>query len=200
MNYTLLCFQTCSFGTADTKENIERIAPFLSDPQKPQWLGQGYYFWTDSLLFAKSWGEDHYFSKYAINKYHVIVPKNQFFDLVGNVDHQIEFLEKYEKNFYALLDEIVNNATNDKKRIERKYKIDKLKAAGVKVSTLFWALRELRKLPYKVVKAYDSPTDSKSVKFMFGGEYMLLPTRQQIIVYPEAKSMITRIEWMYPNV
>ena len=31
-------------------------------------------------------------------------------------------------------------------------------------------------------------------------ESMLLPTRQQIVVYPEAKSMITRIEWMYPNV
>ena len=200
VNYTLLCFQTCSFGIKDTKENIERVAPFLSNSREPQWLGQGYYFWTDSLLFAKSWGEVHYSSKYAINKYHIVVPKNQFFDLVGNVDHQLEFLEKYEKNFYVLLDEVVNTTANEKKRKDRKSKIDKMKASGVKVSTLFWALRELKKFPYKVVKAYDSPIDSKNVKFMSGGESMLLPTRQQIVVYSEAKSMITRIEWMYPNV
>ena len=39
-------------------------------------------------------GIDHYHSNYVINQFEVNVPKELYWDLVGNVQHQLEFLEK----------------------------------------------------------------------------------------------------------
>ena len=59
----------------------------------------------------------------------------------------------------------------------------------------------MRKLTYKVVKASDLKSKkTESMKFVEGGigECIFLPTRQQIVVYPEAKDMIHHINWVYP--
>ncbi len=190
------CFHTCRFDGG--KEFIISRVPFLSGKEK-QWLGQGYYLWTDSDFFAHDWGVDHYESNYAINQFEVRVPKHLFWDLVGNVQHQREFIA-FKNQFHCLLDEIVKNATTaQKQKIQQK--IQRLKQQEIKVSTLFWVLRTLRKLTYKVVKASDLKSKkTESMKFVEGGigECIFLPTRQQIVVYPEAKDMIHHINWVYP--
>jgi hypothetical protein len=193
----LNCFHTCQFKGG--KEFIISRAPFQSNPSEKQWLGQGFYLWTDSDFFAHDWGNDHYQSQYAINQFEVRVPKAVFWDLVGNVQHQIEFIE-FKDQFHCLLDEIVEQAT-PAKRQQTQQKIQRLKQQEIKVSTLFWVLRNLRKLAYKVVKASDIKSKkTESIEFIAGkgGECLFLPTRQQIVVYPESKSMIHHIDWVHP--
>lgn len=76
------------------KNGQEHKAPFLSKP-KHQWLTQGYYFWTDSVYFAKKWGETHYKNRgddYCVMKFNLFFNKEELFDLVGNVKHKIEFM------------------------------------------------------------------------------------------------------------
>ena len=107
---------------------------------------------------------------------------------------------QYKNNFYCLLDEIVDQATDAKKQSTRK-QIQRLKQQGINVSTLFSALRLLNKLAYKVVKASDIKSKkTESIEFIkdTGGECLLLPTRQQIVVYPESSNMINHINWVYP--
>ena len=197
VSLTLNCFHTCKLDGG--KDFIIPRVPFLSSSQEKQWLGKGYYLWTDSIFFAHEWGKDHYRSNYAINQFEINVPKDQFWDLVGNVDHQLEFI-KFKNNFYCLLDEIVDQATDAKKQSTRK-QIQRLKQQGINVSTLFSALRLLNKLAYKVVKASDIKSKkTESIEFIkdTGGECLLLPTRQQIVVYPESSDMINHISWVYP--
>lgn len=196
MNNSLTCFHTCSF-TNENEEELKKLIPFCSNTSEPQWLGQGYYFWTDSDYFAHKWGKDHYNSTYAINKFEIEVPENLFFDLVGNVKHQMKFLE-YKNSFHKLLDEILEQPISQKKKIQRKRKIDNLKQMGVTVSTIFWVLRYLRRIEYKVVKSYDIHPKAETIKYI-KNEYISLPSRQQIVVYPEAKGMINHITWVYPD-
>lgn len=190
------CFHTCQSDGG--KEFIISRAPFLSGTDK-QWLGQGYYLWTDSDFFAHDWGEIHYQSRYAINQFEVQVPKHLFWDLVGNVQHQREFID-FKNQFHCLLDEILKSAS-PAKRQKTQQTIQRLKQQEIKVSTLFWVLRTLRKLAYKVVKASDLKSkQTESLEFVQGrgGECLFLPTRQQIVVYPEAKDMIHHINWIHP--
>lgn len=196
MDNLLICFHTCSF-TNESKEDLQRIIPFCSNTSKPQWLGQGYYFWTDSEHFAHQWGDVHYSSKYAINKFKITLSKENFFDLVGNVNHQLQFLE-YKDNFHKLLDEIIEQPASVKQKAERRQKIAKLKQNGIKVSVIFWALRKLRKINYKVVKAYDIQPSVDNIEYI-EKEFISLPTRQQIVVYPEAKNIIEHVSWVHPS-
>ncbi|WP_164072403.1 hypothetical protein [Acinetobacter pittii] len=193
----LNCFHTCKLDGG--KDFIISRVPFPSDSQQKQWLGQGFYLWTDSDFFAHEWGRDHYQSSYAINQFEVRVPRDLFWDLVGNVQHQIEFVN-FKDQFYCLLDEIVERAT-PAKRQQTQQQIQRLKQQEIKVSTLFWVLRHLRKLAYKVVKASDIKSKkTESIEFIGGkgGECIFLPTRQQIVVYPESKYMIHHIDWVHP--
>lgn len=163
----------------------------------PQWLGQGYYFWTDSDYYAYDWGLKHYNSKYAINKFIVTVPENLFFNLVGNTAHQLKFLN-YEESFSTLLDKFKSAPGSAKNQKSRRVLVNKMRKTGVTVSSVFWLLRTLREIDYKVVKAYDIPPSTKSIRFI-DKESISLPTRQQIVVYPEAKEkMVTHISWIFP--
>ena len=48
-------FHTCHLqGSISTI--LEKV-PYHSNANEEQWLGQGYYFWTDSHFFATKWGE-----------------------------------------------------------------------------------------------------------------------------------------------
>ena len=187
------CFHTCR-NNGDREEIIRRV-PFLSKKDSSQWLGQGYYLWTDSIYFANDWGNDHYQSNYAINQFEVNVPKELYWDLVGNVQHQLEFLEKKDQ-FYILLDELINRSSP-----QNKARFQRLRNSSITVATLFWLLRTLRKLTYKVVKASDiSSKRTAEISFNHGNanECIFLPTRQQIVVYPEAKEMLRHLAWVYP--
>ena len=94
-------------------------------------------------------GIDHYHSNYVINQFEVNVPKELYWDLVGNVQHQLEFLEKKDQ-FYILLDELIAKSS-----IKLQPRFKALRNSPITVATLFWLLRTLRKLTYKVVKASD---------------------------------------------
>ncbi|POY42012.1 hypothetical protein C3Z13_08435 [Avibacterium endocarditidis] len=71
--------------------SIFENSPYRCITTTPQWLGNGYYFWTDSEFFAHKWGllKDKYPKGYAITEYLVDIPKDSFLDLVGNVKDQL---------------------------------------------------------------------------------------------------------------
>lgn len=73
-------------------DHIFKNIPFLSRPGSHQWLTQGYYFWTDSPYWAEDWLRNH--DNKVIGKFIATFDdKNELFDLVGNVEHQIEFTQ-----------------------------------------------------------------------------------------------------------
>ena len=187
------CFHTCR--NRGNKDEIIQKIQFLSNKDSTQWLGQGYYLWTDSIYFANDWGNSHYHSDYVINQFEVNVPKDLYWDLVGNVQHQLEFLEKKDQ-FYMLIDELIARSS-----IKNQPKFKLLRNRPITVATLFWLLRTLRKLTYKVVKASDI-SSNRTVEISFNNsdanECIFLPTRQQIVVYPEARSMLKHIAWVHP--
>jgi len=196
VDISLSCYHTCAFND-ENRNALQQKVPFKSLSTTPQWLGQGYYFWTDSDYYAREWGVKHYNSKYAINKFIVTVPRNLFFDLVGNVDHQLKFLN-YESDYNVFLDKFLNAPGSSEKQRSRRKLITGMRKKGVTVSSLFWVLRQLREIDYKVVKAYDIPPSTRSIRFI-DKECISLPTRQQIVVYPEAKEkMVTHISWVFP--
>ncbi|CAC9619013.1 hypothetical protein [uncultured Gammaproteobacteria bacterium] len=89
----VIAYHTCR------KNSTAGNAPFLSR-RNNQWLTQGYYFWTDSDYFAHKWGESHYKKKdddYCIMKFNLSFEKGELLDLVGNVQHKIDFFKCYEK-------------------------------------------------------------------------------------------------------
>ena len=54
-------------------------------------LGRGYYFWEDNLVFAKHWGGIWYVNngkKYFIGETTIVCDQGDFFDLVGSRTHQ----------------------------------------------------------------------------------------------------------------
>lgn len=189
------CYHTCSLKGG--KDKVIQRVPFLSE-SRGQWLGQGFYFWTDSLKFAELWGIEHYSSNYAINEFEVTVPEKNFFDLVGNVSQQEEFLA-YVDSFYLLLDEMIEKKTSPEAKKKMRQELSTLRSKGVTVSSIFWVLKKLKKIDhYWVVKAYDQPRERKSINYLASKEFIVLPTRQQIVVYQHAKKVIEHKNWIYP--
>mgnify|MGYP007102866720 FL=1 len=111
------------------------------------------------------------------------------------MQHQLEFLEKKDQ-FYILLDELIAKSS-----IKLQPRFKALRNSPITVATLFWLLRTLRKLTYKVVKASDI-SSKRTIEISFNNsdanECIFLPTRQQIVVYPEARSMLKHIAWVHP--
>ncbi|MGX2948714.1 hypothetical protein [Frederiksenia canicola] len=87
--FSIIGFHTCE-DRGETDEEIRTKVPIKSKPHN-QWFGEGYYFWTDSDRFAKSWGsyEKRFISRFQIG----FANQNDVFDLVGNAFHQEEFNE-----------------------------------------------------------------------------------------------------------
>ena len=77
MTKEILCFHTCN--NEGGKEFILERAPFHSDTTKPQWLGQGYYLWTDSDYYAHDWGRQApRYGNYVITKFKLSVESSYF--------------------------------------------------------------------------------------------------------------------------
>lgn len=94
MSLTFTVYHTCHLeGSLNT---IFNDSPYKCDPNQQQWLGVGYYFWTDCDYFAHLWGkrDDKYPKGYAITEYEVDIPEESFLDLVGNVKDQLFFKEQ----------------------------------------------------------------------------------------------------------
>lgn len=185
----LVCYHTCQ--NKGGKEFILKNAPFHSDTTKPQWLGQGYYLWTDSDHYAHQWLQ----GDYAIIKAKVEVDEFLFLDLVGNINSQL-FFEKLILDYKVSLKEKIAHCTDKHKR---KQLLEASKSLSI--SDVILHYRKARKFPFKVVKAQDiTAKDTQQIPFLREGfEKFLYPTRQQIVVYSEAKGLIKDISWYYPN-
>ena len=88
------------YHTLEDRENPEEI--LKSGPKKcfnkTAWLGYGYYFWDTEIKWAHSWLKDR---DYMIFKADIEINENTF-DLLGNVQHTIDF-EKYYKDLNEIL-------------------------------------------------------------------------------------------------
>lgn len=153
------------------KNGQECEAPFLSRPNH-QWLTQGYYFWTDSDYFAKKWGESHYENKgndYCIMKFNLSFDKKELLDLVGNVEHKLQFL----------------------KIVKRLRKLNIIAQDAFSLKAVIYYLRKLNKdydeaWPYYAVKAEDKrDLDLMDIPVIEGGKELISigPTRQQLCVF-----------------
>lgn len=81
-----MAFNVKGYHTCKDKGGVQHIrenTPFLSRADN-QWLGQGYYFWTDSDYWAKRWMSE----PKVITKFDIAFEKSKLFDLVGDVSHQ----------------------------------------------------------------------------------------------------------------
>ncbi len=184
----IICYHTCK--NKNGKDYILQRAPFHSDRSKPQWLGQGYYLWTDSDFYAHRWIE----SDYVIIKAKVEVGEEEFLDLVGNVNAQL-FFEKLISAYKEYLRKKISECKRqDKDRLEREYR-------SLSISDVIRHYRSERKFPFKVVKAQDIHSEeTKQTRFVRDrNEFFLYPTRQQLVVYTEASNLIKYKEWYFPK-
>lgn len=170
--HEFLVFHTCHLqGSA---RDIFNNSPYKSDSRLEQWLGQGYYFWTDSDYFAKCWGEkaDKYPKGYAITSYILKISDELILDLVGNTRHQLKFKDQIIEYAYRM-------------GIELK---DEQKALNIPISKVLdhlrgEAQRDSKLFKYSVIKVADKPKMSINSPFLEGhNEKLIIPTRQQIYI------------------
>ncbi len=91
---------TTGYHTVEDRGNpdyIEMEAPFLCE-RDDAWLGHGYYFWDTNITWAHEWGNGNmnrvrnpWLDGYVICKAAIENAPEIMFDLVGNVEHQLEF-------------------------------------------------------------------------------------------------------------
>lgn len=92
MAFDIAGYHTCK--EKGTVQGIRDSVPFLSRAEN-QWLGQGYYFWTDSEYWARRWMSD----PKVISKFSISMEKDRVLDLVGDVSHQ-ELLKSIVELFH----------------------------------------------------------------------------------------------------
>jgi hypothetical protein len=158
---------------------VENI-PFRSGDGANQWLTQGYYFWTDSDYWAKKWGKA---GSRAIGQFSLdLCFKKEVLDLVGNVEHQLEFIE--------LKDIILNKLGEDKKR------------KTVTVNQVLNKLKCYKEIfPYLGVKAQDG-RKIENINFVdsqFNKAKLGLITPQQLCVFEEAKDRVALCGFIEPS-
>ncbi len=161
----VVAFHTCR------KNNTTYQAPFLSRKQN-QWLTRGYYFWTDSDYFAKKWGESHYKNKgdeYCVMKFNLSFENDVLLDLVGNVEHKIQFYEK----------------------VKRLRKLNIIKQDSLSLKVIVQYLRDINKenvgaWSYHAIKVEDNrDLDLEEIPVMNDSKECISigPTRQQLCIF-----------------
>lgn len=189
----ILCFHTCK--NEGSKDFILERAPFHSNTTKPQWLGQGYYLWTDSDYYAHDWGRQRpRYGNYVITKFKLSVEESLFLDLVGSVVDQLYFLDLV-KEYKKTLTEKLKLITDPTKKQRFRNAINQ----PLTVSTVIQHYRKERKFPFKVVKAQDIVSnDTNTISYVIpntDNASLHYPTRQQIVVFPEARGLLGQAEW-----
>ena len=158
---------------------VENI-PFQSGGGTNQWLTQGYYFWTDSPYWAKKWGKP---GKRAIGKFSIeLCFQSEVFDLVGNVNHQLEFIKL--KNL------ILDKLDEDEKR------------KNVTVNQILSKLRRTKDVfPYLAIKAQDGKVVEK-INFVdpdINSAKLSVVTRQQLCVFEDARARLRLCGFIEPS-
>lgn len=173
MNLTFTVYHTCHLeGSLDT---IFEKSPYKCEPNTKQWLGEGYYFWTDSDFFAHMWGRrrEKYPKGYAITEYLVVIPDESFLDLVGNVKDQLFF--KKQIQMYAKKMELELKSKEDAKKIPISKVIAHLRTCLPNDKSAF---------KYDAIKAVDySSSQTNFYRFVKDCmECMPIPSRQQLFL------------------
>lgn len=195
----LIGFHTCRYIEGENcKEEVMKSIPFLCDESREQWLGVGYYFWTDSDYYAHQWGKHGYNNQYCINKFSIEIAEDRLLDLVGNTRHQILF-KQFIEELLAKIEIIIGNCHSSSEQKSLNKKLQKVKD-GI-LSTIFYIARKYRLIDYWVIKASDNASYHSS-KYRFRKkrrEHLIIPTRQQMVVYEEARSCILHEKWVFPK-
>lgn len=184
----MTCYHTCK--KRGDRESLLGLVPFHSNNNKAQWLGAGYYLWTDSDHFAHKWGKDSYSDNYVITRFELSVSKDDFLDLVGSVEDQLDFnqhLKDYRDTICRAISQgrLANQVLDDVTVLDC---INHLKRQGL--------------FGYLAVKAADIPPRGlERTKYSKNKpEVLLTPTRQQIVVYPPedvAKQILGQPCWHF---
>lgn len=101
----ITCYQTCKTYSKDWQVLYSEFPHHASSSKSNlQWLGDGYYFWTDSDRFAQWWGTDRLKQPYCITRYSINIEYDMIFDMVGNTGHIEYFFEKLLTTYRILFD------------------------------------------------------------------------------------------------
>ena len=172
-----------AYQTLEDKDNIDHIeteGPFECK-RTGAWLGFGYYFWDTNMDWAIAWGENSYAN---IGKEFVVAEckldlTDNCFDLVGNIQHQIDLKEVIEVMIRAK-------------------KIKSSDEAIVPNIILF--MREKGIFPYKTIRAADMHRNVIKLYFKTGkGEYMVINQRVQICVIEKKGVLLRPFSVVYPE-
>jgi len=160
-------------------EYIKANTPFKSGNGSNQWLTQGFYFWTDSDYWAKKWGTP---SQRAIGKFKIqLCLRKETLDLVGNVEHQIEFVR---------LKNVILQGLQKDKRTE------------ITVHQIISKLRTNKQIfPYLAIKAEDNRRVDE-INFVdpdISGLKLRVITPQQLCVFEEARPQISLEGFVEPD-
>jgi len=185
MEYAFMMFETLGYHSCrceGTKEELMRKVPFLSKP-RGQWLGRGYYLWTDSPRWAYAWRKDG--EQIAISEFQISLDKSDLLDLIGCLNHQILFesiLKRFEDRFSKPKEKISVSAV------------------------MQWLLEEREKpnkfgiFPYWGVRAKDARCERRIVFLKYRDESMSLVERHQICIYPKFKDRsLTFKKFIHPE-
>ncbi|WP_318473288.1 hypothetical protein [Photobacterium leiognathi] len=153
-------------------EHIVKNIPFKSGSGEDQWLTEGFYFWTDSPYWARKWlgTQNKVIGQFDIE----LCRETELLDLVGNVEHQLEFV-KLKDTVLRHLDFVAR----------KKICVHQVISYFRKRETIF---------PYSAIKAEDGRRLESirfiDPKFQARKETMDLVTRQQMCVFEKAKDRI----------
>ena len=166
------------YHTLEDRENPEEI--LKSGPKKcfnkTAWLGYGYYFWDTEIMWAHSWLKDR---DYMIFKADIEINENTF-DLLGNVQHTIDF-EKYYKDLNEIL-----------KRLKKPNATVPQVIDYMKRSTDF-------SKNYNSIRAYDEPKNKQYYYRASGGESFYLNKRVQICLIDKTNLSLQTFSIVYPE-
>lgn len=183
----IICYHVCK--NEGSPDFIKNNVPFVSTG-KDRWLGHGAYLWTDNDMWARFWNEEFYASSGIISKILVDIPDDKILDLVGNINHQIEFYNAWYETSRALRRDIKN------------------------ISAYIMFLRELNEddgvsFTYCAIRAKDNPSTNEKKEFSVKKidfipkkrsnpqhvtPYSTFMERHQICIFPEFKSQFTKFE------
>lgn len=191
MTVSITCFHTCD--NRGTKDEILSKVPFKSNSSNPEWLGKGYYFWTDVDHYAHIWGRmKPRNGNYVITKFQLDIKKDELLDLVGDAEALLFFKKLITEYKHHLKNEISKAKTRrDTNRLKREL-------SNVSVATVTQFFRDEGILDFKAMKSQDINTEKiHGLSYLKGRKEILPFTRQQLVVYEEGKDLLSLPIWHY---
>lgn len=189
MTVSITCFHTCD--NRGTKDEILSKVPFESNSNNLEWLGKGYYFWTDVDHYAHIWGHiKPRFGSYVIVKFQIDIKKDELLDLVGDAG-AVLFFKKLMSDYKKHLIKEVSKAKTRMDKSRLRAELD-----NISVSTVVQFYRDENILNFKAMKSQDMNIDKiQGLSYLKGKSEILPFTRHQLVVYEEGKNLLSFPEW-----